>query len=143
MSIIKYGIVGFSRKDFDQKQAAQILRACFEKIKRKHPNTTVEIVSGYTNTGVPKLAYELANEFGFVTVGFSAQQALEVSCGVYPVQKVVLIGQQFGDESEDFVQYIDALIRVGGGAQSKHEVALFKSINGHRALEDLLQEFEL
>lgn len=143
MNTIKYGIVGFSKNEFDQKRAAQILRTCFENIQYKHPHTTIEIVSGYTNTGVPKIAYELADEFGFVTVGFSAQQALQVSCGVYPVQKVILMGQQFGDESEDFVRYIDALIRVGGGAQSKHETALFKAINGQQHLEGLLQEFEV
>lgn len=143
MTTIKYGIVGYSKNEFDQTRATQILKECFEKIKQKHPSTVVEIVSGYTNTGVPKIAYELADQFGFVTVGFSAQQALTVDCGVYPVQKVMLKGKYFGDESEDFVRYIDALIRVGGGPQSRHETALFKTIQAQQPLEDLLQEFEV
>ncbi|MFK7799367.1 MAG: hypothetical protein AB8E82_18090 [Aureispira sp.] len=143
MATIKYGIVGYSKNEFDQKRATQILKECFEKIKKKHPHAIVEIVSGYTNTGVPKIAYELADQFGFVTVGFSAEQALNVRCGVYPVQKVILKGSYFGDESEYFVRYINALIRVGGGPQSRHETALFKAISAQQPLNDLLQEFEV
>ena len=112
--IIKYGIVGFSRNQFDQTTARHILDALFQKIKAKHQDKEIEIVSGYTNMGVPKVAYELAEKYGFITIGFSAEQALRVRSGVYDVDKRILVGKRFGDESEAFVQYIDALIRVGG-----------------------------
>ena len=141
--IIKYGIVGYSINQFDQETAHQILKNEFQKIKEAHPNTIIEIVSGYTNSGVPKIAYELAEKFGFVTVGFSAKQALTVSSGVCKVDKVFIIGEKFGDESEDFVQYIDALIRVGGGQQSKHETELFKKRNANKSLSEILKEFEV
>lgn len=142
---IKYGIVGFSRNQFDKEAAFQILNDLFRKIKEKHPNKIIEIVSGYTNAGVPKIAYELSDKFGFVTVGFSAQQALKVRSGVYPVKKVILKGERFGDESEDFVRYIDALIRVGGGRQSRHETELFKQIQIHvgKTLDSVLKEYEV
>ncbi len=142
---IKYGIVGFSRNQFDKQTAFQILNELFSKIKEKHPDKTIEIVSGYTNAGVPKIAYELSDKFGFVTVGFSAQQALKVRSGVYPVKKVILKGERFGDESEDFVRYIDALIRVGGGKQSRHETELFKQIQiqAGKPLDAVLKEFEV
>ena len=51
---VKYGIVGFSRNQFDKKSAHQILEDLFVKIKEKHSNKEIEIVSGYTNSGVPK-----------------------------------------------------------------------------------------
>jgi len=140
---IKYGIVGFSRNQFDKKTATRILNDLFEKIKAKHPNKEIEIVSGYTNSGVPKIAYELSDKFGFTTVGFSAQQALKVRSGVYPVKKVILKGEKFGDESKDFINYIDALIRVGGGKQSRDEIKLFKKLNSNKPLKSILKEFEV
>lgn len=142
-SVAKYGIVGFSRNQFDKKGARTILYREFEKLKEKHTNEIVEIVSGYTNSGVPKIAYELADQFGFVTVGFSAKQALRVRSGVYPVQKKTIIGNRFGDESEAFVSYIDVLIRVGGGKQSRHEVELFKVLHTNETLDSKLLEFEV
>ncbi len=141
--IIKYGVVGFSRNQFDKKAAYQLLNEIFQRIKEKHPNKQIEIVSGYTNMGVPKIAYELADQYGFITVGFSAQQALRVKSGVYPVQKVIIEGERFGDESKAFVQYIDALIRIGGGKQSRTETALFKERHASRPLERLVKEFEI
>ena len=103
----------------------------------------MEIVSGYTNSGVPKIAYELAGRFGFRTIGFSARQALKVRCGLYPVDDVRLVGSCFGDESEAFVRYIDRLIRVGGGPQSRHEVELFKQLKPENQTTPNLYEFEV
>ena len=140
---IKYGVVGFSRNQFDKKAATLILDNLFQKITEKHPDKRIEIVSGYTNSGVPKIAYELSEKFGFITVGFSAKQALKVKSGVYPVNKVILKGDKFGDESEDFVEYIDALIRVGGGNQSRHETELFKKVNSDKPIKSILKEFEV
>ncbi|MEO0732591.1 MAG: alpha-ketoglutarate-dependent dioxygenase AlkB, partial [Bacteroidota bacterium] len=102
-----------------------------------------EIVSGYTKSGVPKIAYEIARKLGFVTVGFSARQALRVRSGVWPVDKVILRGERFGDESADFVAYIDGLIRVGGGPQSRREVALFRAKYPDGTLARRLKEFEV
>ncbi|MEM7657013.1 MAG: hypothetical protein AAF399_12845 [Bacteroidota bacterium] len=140
---LKYGIVGFSRNQFDQAAARRILKELFVQIQHKHPEKAIEIVSGYTNMGVPKIAYELAEEMGFITVGFSAAQALRVKSGVFPVQKVILEGERFGDESEAFVRYIDALIRVGGGEQSRRETAMFKELHAGRPLQKLVREYEV
>lgn len=141
--IVKYGIVGFSRNQFDKKAAREILQNEFQKLKEKHIDETIEIVSGFTNSGVPKIAYELADEFGFVTVGFSAKQALRVRSGVYPVKKKIIKGNRFGDESEDFIRYIDALIRVGGGKQSRHETELFKNLHAEKSIAMIVKEFEV
>jgi|GEM_PF-149445 len=140
---IKYGIVGFSRNQFDKQSAYGILEAIFSQIRKKHADKEIEIVSGYTNSGVPKIAYELADKFGFMTVGSSAEQALTVRSGVYPVKKVILKGKRFGDESADFVNYIDGLIRIGGGPQSRKETELFKNLNSDKPLSSLVKEFEV
>ncbi|MEZ4888125.1 MAG: hypothetical protein R3E32_25580 [Chitinophagales bacterium] len=140
---IKFGIVGFSRNQFDKPSACQILDELFKDINERHAGKEIEIVSGYTNSGVPKIAYELADKYGFTTVGFSAEQALSVRSGVYPVQKVILKGKRFGDESEDFVKYIDGLIRIGGGEQSRLETEMFKLLNQDKPLESILKEYEV
>ncbi|MCG8328867.1 MAG: hypothetical protein MI974_14340 [Chitinophagales bacterium] len=142
-SSIKYGVVGFSRNQFDKNTARQILETLFTTIKEKYPDKEIEIVSGYTNSGVPKIAYELADLFGFTTVGFSAEQALTVKSGVYPVQKVILKGKKFGDESEAFVKYIDRLIRIGGGPQSRRECMLFRTLHANNNLDARLKEYEV
>lgn len=100
-------------------------------------------MSGYTNMGVPKIAYELAKDFGFVTVGFSARQALKVKSGLFPVDEVMLRGNKFGDKSEAFVAFVDLLIRVGGGEQSRHETKLFKQRFDENQLSEKLQEHEV
>ncbi len=140
---LKIGVVGFSRNQFNKKAARKILKDAFEALQQKHPDKNIEIVSGYTNSGVPKIAYELAQTFQYTTVGFSAKQALRVKSGVFPVDKTIIIGEKFGDESNDFVRHIDGLIRVGGGKQSRHEVALFKQVNLGRPIHLLLKEFEV
>ena len=41
--------------------------------------------------------------------------------------KRVTIGANHGDESEAFLQFLDILVRVGGGPQSHDEVAHFRT----------------
>ena len=140
---MKIGIVGFSSPHFDQKSAKILLEKKLRALISELDPSRVQIVSGYTNSGVPKLAYELADSMQLKTVGFSAKQALTVSTGVYPVNKEIIFGAKFGDESEAFIHYIDLLIRIGGGKQSRHEVALFKEKNLGKDLSKILFEEEV
>ena len=140
---LKIGIVGFSRNQFDKKTAILKLRNKLEYLLERHTDKEIEVVSGYTNIGVPRIAYRLADDMNLITVGFSAKQALKVRCGVYPVKKEIIVGERFGDESEAFIEYIDVLIRIGGGPQSRKEAALFKEKNKNNNLSDILFEEEI
>ena len=140
---LKIGVVGFSRSQFDKPSAILKLRNILEKIVDEKRAKNIEIVSGYTNAGVPRIAYQLADDLGIDTIGFSAKQALRVRSGVYPVKKAVLIGAKFGDESERFVAYVDCLIRIGGGAQSRREVELFKALHKGENIKEILIEEEV
>ena len=140
---MRIGIVGFSRNQFDKKMAILKLRNILEKLIQEKDKASVEIISGYTNMGVPRIAYRLADDMGLTTVGFSAEQALKVRCGVYPVKKVILEGNRFGDESKKFIEYIDILVRIGGGPQSRHEVILFKNKHRGKDLSNILFEEEI
>lgn len=123
---MRIGVVGYSHENFNHDVAYELLEQAFDRLIKDHPAKTVEIVSGLTNSGVPKLAYQIAQKRAWITVGISAGRALRVKSGVFPCDKQFLYGDEFGDESEQFIGYIDYLIRVGGGKQSHHEVELFK-----------------
>ncbi len=140
---LKIGVVGFSRNQFNKNEALSKLKALLHKAIEGYDKSEIELVSGYTSSGIPKIAYILADELGLETVGFSARQALYVKSGVYPVKKVILVGERFGDESQSFIDYIDILIRVGGGKQSRHEVELFKACKDAENLANILFEEEI
>lgn len=140
---MKIGIVGFSATPFDEENAKLILKTKLEELISGLDPKFIEVVSGYTNIGIPKIAYEIADSLGLKTVGYSAKQALTSSCGLYPVGKEIIVGENFGDESQAFINYIDILIRIAGGSQSKKEVELFKVKNKDRDLSVLLFEEEM
>jgi hypothetical protein len=132
----RIGVVGFSRSQFDHEEAKLRLRECVAAVLARAGATPAdaELVSGLTNQGVPRLAYELARELGMRTVGVSARQALRVRSGVFPVDEQLVVGQRFGDESEAFLARIDVLIRIGGGPQSRGETERFKAMLSRRGL---------
>lgn len=92
--------------------------------------TQFELVSGLTDTGVPGIAYHHVkkgshNKEVFVkTVGFACEKAKDFL--QFPVDEKHIIGKNWGDESEAFLQYIDGLIRIGNGDQSIRECEEFK-----------------
>lgn len=144
---LKIGVVGYSRANINEPKARALLQSCFMKfIAQAHAERLeIEVVSGLTNAGVPKVAYELATQWRLKTVGISAREAVEADSGVFPVRKQMLIGETYGDESAYFIQYIDCLARVGGGKQSLHEVEMFKEKLNHdpQLLSQWLIEHEL
>ena len=145
---MKIGIVGYSSNHIDEVSGAQLLEREIAKIISSGLAVdTVEIVTGLTNIGIPKLAYQIADQKLYTKIGISARQAYQVKCGVYPVDKEIIIGEVFGDESQTFVDYIEYLLRIGGGKQSAHEVHLFKEkcarLNWHLSERLFEQEFSL
>lgn len=71
---MRIGIVGFSSPHFDQLKAKIILETILNNIITDIDKKEVEIVSGYTNVGISKIAYEIADSIGLKTVGFSAKR---------------------------------------------------------------------
>jgi hypothetical protein len=139
----RIGIVGSSRDLKDSRRASLLLKECLSHIMSGRPAGECEIVSGYSGIGIPLLAYQLADAAGIATVGLSAREVLEAGHALFPVSRVILKGEHFGDESGFFVGYIDALIRIGGGPQSRREVKMFRDLQPDRDLSNLLFEVEL
>jgi hypothetical protein len=141
---VRLGVVGFSAKNFDQEAAKRFVAEGIERfiqLTQASPGE-LELVSGLTNQGVPKLAYEYAALNKIRTIGISAQKAKRFA--KFPVDRIEYHGKDFGDESPAFIDYITHLLRVGGGKQSRHEVELFKAkIKDVEPLSDYLLEYEV
>jgi hypothetical protein len=124
---IKVGVVGFSDESYiDKDHGDKTVTAYLEQgIKDLGLETdNIIIVSGLTNLGVPRIAYQYATKNGIKTVGYSAMEAKEYDC--YPVDEEIIVGDRFGSESKSFLNYIDCLIKIGGGPQSISEYSSFK-----------------
>ena len=131
---VRVGVIGFSNEDSIASQSQ--VEACLDQgmidLGIIHGKVGVNIVSGLTNVGVPRIAYEYAKANKMKTVGISAKEADKYE--LFDVDETFIKGDKFGDESDFFLEYIDVLIKIGGGAQSIKE---FKAFNGPKVEYDL------
>lgn len=131
----RVGVVGYSDKKFDKKKALELIQEGFDDVIGSKKD--VEIVSGLTDLGIPAIAYKEAVKRGYRTTGIACCKAEEFKC--FPCDKIVTIGEDWGDESKTFLDNIDVLIRVGGGKQTKKEVSMAKE-RGLKVVEFDLEE---
>ena len=130
---MRIGFVGYSGQKFDQDKARLLLGRAIDDLTPAYFGCApyqidwqaITIVSGLTRIGIPAIAYDFAYINGCKTMGVACQKALDYEC--YPCDRVHLIGDNWGDESEAFLASIDLLIRIGGGNQSKAEVGTAKT----------------
>lgn len=116
--ILKVGFVGYSLTNFNEDKVKNIIKLIFDILEWQNENQ-IEIVSGLTNMGIPKLVYEEAVIRGMKTVGIACKKAYDYEC--FDVDKKIIQGINWGDESDAFLRYINILIKLGGGKQSTKE----------------------
>ena len=122
MKDFKVGVIGFSAQKFDEEVASNIISVMFDSIEKSHPEFTEQdfvCVSGLTDLGIPSLAYLEADQRHWTTIGIACEKAQEYDC--YDVDEAIIVGDDWGDESQEFIKSIDILLRIGGGKQSKKE----------------------
>jgi hypothetical protein len=120
---MRVGLVGYSAQKFDQSKALEYISEAFDVVEELFgAEAPHNLVSGLTNLGIPRIGYMEAERRGWHLVGIACIKAADHDC--YPVHKIELVGRNWGDESETFLDSIDVLICIGGGEQSKREVAL-------------------
>lgn len=116
----RIGIVGYSAAYYDRKKALELLEQGLKRAKKHNTNKyDIAIVSGLTEVGIPGMAYCYAKDNNIYTVGYACAKAKNYSC--FPVNEENIIGEDWGDESQEFLNGIDCLIRIGGGKQSLKE----------------------
>ncbi|MGK7877101.1 MAG: hypothetical protein AB4426_28555 [Xenococcaceae cyanobacterium] len=126
---IRIGVVGYSMQMFEQDRALSLIRQGFDSIEMAG---VIEVVSGLTRLGIPALAYEEAVRRGWKTVGVACSKAFEYEC--FPVDETIIVGDEWGDESQTFLDMIDVLVRIGGGLQAHRECFLAKK-QGKQVIE--------
>ena len=143
---IKIGVVGYSKQDFNRGYAEMDMFLALHNVKHTFETTRqktirVELVSGLTDLGIPAIAYRLVTSVFprelVKTVGIACEKAKDFK--QFPVDERHIIGTDWGDESDFFLDNIDCLIRIGGGNQSMQEVETFKQ----RYPGKLVLEYEL
>ena len=128
---LRLGVVGYcSPTKFDETKALSYIKEAFDEVGYSFKDYQITIVSGLTNDGILRLAYEEARGRGWKTAGVACEKAYEFRDNWFPVDEdPVIIGKNWGDESEVFLNSIDALVRIGGGIQSLDEATRMKNRN--------------
>lgn len=126
MTTLNIGVVGYSGQKFDENAARSALNDLLDQASDGRNDVT--IVSGLNDLGIPALAYRAAHQRGWGTSGVACSKATHYNC--YPVDKKVIVGDNWGDESQTFLDTCDVLVRVGGGKQSLREVNEFRARGG-------------
>ena len=126
-SAVAVGVVGYSgdlsRNERDD--AEVVVRTALCKLFRvmlESNDGPVWCISGATDLGVPRIAYQEAKRLGCLSVGVTAEAAK-----THPLADLDLlsvIGEKFGDESDSFISALDHLCVLGGGQQSLAECKL-------------------
>jgi hypothetical protein len=122
---VNIGVVGYCPPTkFDSKLAASALSEAYDALETTYPSNDIVIVSGLTNVGVLKLAYEEATRRGWRTIGVACKRAMEHE--LYPVDEKFIVGENWGDESATFTGMLEGIIRIGTGKQSLAEAAVIR-----------------
>jgi len=123
--MFRLGVIGYSAQKFDVKKARKIIKKEFNYFKRIYGNDII-IVSGLTAMGIPLLAYEEAKKNGWKTIGIACTKAKKFD--IFPVDEEIVVGKEWGDESETFLKSIDMLLKIGGGEQAQKEAQTAKKL---------------
>ena len=116
----RIGVVGYSGQKFDEEEAKKLIEQGLDLFEA---DMNDELVSGLTDLGIPALAYRAAEDRKMRTVGIACDKAGDYD--VYPCDRVMIEGKDWGDESPHFLGYITHMIKIGGGKQSEAEYNKF------------------
>lgn len=125
------GLAGYCVGIFDVEKAKKIISDMFDDIEnmlmtengfRKIP----VLVSGLTNTGILKLGYEEADRRKWKTIGIAPEELFDGKTPLFDVTERIIVGKNFGDESETFIEKIDIFIGIGNGKQTLKESEMAK-----------------
>lgn len=121
---MRIGVIGYSAQSFDEDKARKLLKEAINNELKRYglSRHDIEIVSGLSNIGIPKIAYEIAKDNTIKTVGIAPREVFNYD--LFPVDEQMIVGKTFGEESEYFLNYIDMLIKCGGGKQSEREAQM-------------------
>lgn len=135
--LYKIGVVGFSDENKMHPDTYTLLANLIKQIcETDVKKNSFVFVGGYTNTGINRILYDCCKTNGVLIGAICSGKHKEYEC--WPdVDYLEVIGNEWGDESESFVNSLDLIIRIDGGEQSHSEILMAKE-------KDLqVEEFDL
>jgi len=136
---LRLGVVGYCPPTrFDEDKALEYLVDGYNRVSADFPGRHITVVSGLTNVGVLRLAYEEAVRRGWKTAGVASEKAM--SFPWFPTDEApIVVGSGWGDESDIFIygnrwrghpheHGLDAIVRIGIGEQSIRECDAMKAM---------------
>jgi hypothetical protein len=122
--VLFVGVVGYCPpSQFDKALAQRLIVEAYNAIEAEHPGRPITIASGWSDVGVLALAYREASRRGWGTIGIASAKIVDFAR--YEVDQGFIIGTNWGDESQRFLEMIDLLLKFGGGPQSAREAKEF------------------
>lgn len=124
------GVTGFSGQWSEEKIAASAelagdVKAAYGALGEKLDALKVQygdklvVSSGATNEGVPKIIYDLCSSKGIAAMGVTSAKAAEYQLG--EMKYLIVMGNDWGEESPTFLNTSDEFLMLGGGGQAKRE----------------------
>lgn len=126
--MINIGVVGYMNlAKYNQEDAWNFLKIGFDKVEEMFKGApNFRVISGLTDAGVPQLAYYIARQRNWNCGGIAAEGVHEYRW--FPMSQdgdiLKIVKGKWGAESQDFIDSINVLIRVGGGKQTYKEVKM-------------------
>lgn len=110
---LKFGVVGYSLPDFDHRRAKALLEEAFDLLITLHRPENIQVVSGLTNVGIPRLAYELGQARNYRCIGISSRPSSGRQIrSLAGYNEQIIVGIEFGDESQAFIDCLDVFYPV-------------------------------
>ena len=80
-------------------------------------------VGGYTNSGINRILRQVCTDLNIPLAGITSGKCYDYPCWD-SVDYLKVVGDNWGDESANFVDALDILVRIDGGKQSYAECDL-------------------
>jgi len=123
------GVAGYcAPTKFDWVEAWNLVSSALDRVAlRKGKDQKIMVLGGLTDiSSIHQIAYYVAKQRGWNVGGIACDKAKNYKWLPMSSDGDVLhiSGENWGDESVEFINRCDALIRVGGGKQAHNEIDL-------------------
>ena len=127
--MFKIGVIGYCYPTkFDFIEAWKLVKKGLNEASGT--KNDIIVVGGLTDIpSIHQIAYYQARQRNWNCGGYACEKAKEFKW--FPMSKdgdeLKIVGKNWGDESETFINNVDILVRIGGGPQSHKEVKIAKA----------------
>ena len=129
-------VVGFSGGSDKEKEEVERVVNDSMLYFSKRP---IAVLTGGTKWGIPKIASEIAKDYGMKTIGVMPERGEKYKLSSLDYEMIVppkYAGSEYGDESEVFVKMCDAIEMIGGNNGTGVEFFHAMKINERRMKEE-------